>query len=136
VAPHQQYVYTWQVPDRTGPGPMDGSSVMWMYHSHTDEAPDVYSAKLASPPTADDADFQESNKMHSINGYVYADGPVMTMRQRKRVRWYASACYRPPRSRRTWFRTIPACGVSTATSAITFWPACRPATRVLPTQSE
>jgi FtsP/CotA-like multicopper oxidase with cupredoxin domain len=134
VAPHQQYVYTWEVPDRAGPGPMDGSSVMWMYHSHTDEIPDVYSGlmgpieitargkarpdgspndvdreffalfmvddenqshyleaertKLAKPPAADDADFQESNKMHSINGYVYADGPAMTMRQGQRVRWY------------------------------------------------
>lgn len=134
VAPHQQYDYTWQVPERAGPGPMDGSSVMWMYHSHTDEAPDVYSGligpmeitargkarpdgsphdvdreffslfmvmdenqshyleaertKLASPPAADDADFQESNKMHSINGYLYANGPTMTMRQGQRVRWY------------------------------------------------
>ena len=134
VAPHQQYVYTWQVPDRAGPGPMDGSSVMWMYHSHTDEVPDTYAglmgpmeitardkarpdgspadvdreifalfmvmdenlspyleaerAKLAKPPAADDADFQESNKMHSINGYVYGNGPMMTMRQGQRVRWY------------------------------------------------
>ena len=134
VAPHEQYVYTWQVPDRAGPGPMEGSSVMWMYHSHTDETPDVFSGligpmeitargkartdgspndvdreffslfmvidenqshylevertKLADAPAADDADFQESNKMHSINGYVYANGPTMTMRQGQRVRWY------------------------------------------------
>lgn len=134
VAPHQQYVYIWEVPDRAGPGPMDGSSVMWMYHSHTDEVPDVFSGlmgpmeitaqgkarpdgspddvdreiftvftvddenqshyleaertKLAKPPAADDAAFQESNKMHSINGYVYGNGPVVTMRQGQRVRWY------------------------------------------------
>jgi hephaestin len=134
VAPNQQYVYTWQVPERAGPGPMDGSSVMWMYHSHTDEVPDIYSglmgpmeitargkarsdgspadvdreifalfmvmdensshyleaerAKLAKPPAAADADFQESNMMHSINGYVYGNGPMMTMRQGERVRWY------------------------------------------------
>ncbi|MGH3591174.1 MAG: multicopper oxidase domain-containing protein [Pseudonocardiaceae bacterium] len=134
VASHQQYVYTWQVPERAGPGPMDGSSVMWMYHSHTDEVPDVYSGlmgpmeitargkarpdgspddvdreifalfmvmdennshyleaertTLAKPPAADDANFQESNKMHSINGYVYGNGPMMTMRQGQRVRWY------------------------------------------------
>jgi FtsP/CotA-like multicopper oxidase with cupredoxin domain len=43
---------------------------------------------LAKPPAADDADFVESNKMHSINGYVYGNGPVMTMRQGQRVRWY------------------------------------------------
>ncbi|MGH3722156.1 MAG: multicopper oxidase domain-containing protein [Pseudonocardiaceae bacterium] len=134
VAPNQQYVYTWQVPERAGPGPMDGSSVMWMYHSHTDEVSDTYAGlmgpmeitargkarpdgspsdvdreifalymvmnensspyleaqrtKLAKPPTADDADFQESNKMHTINGYVYGNGPMMTMHQGERVRWY------------------------------------------------
>jgi manganese oxidase len=134
VAPHQQYVYTWRVPERAGPGPMDGSSVMWMYHSHTDEVPDVFAGlmgpieitasgkahadgspndvdreifalymvmdennshyletgrtKLAKPPAADDAEFQESNKMHSINGFVYGNGPMMTMHQGERVRWY------------------------------------------------
>jgi hephaestin len=134
VAPQQQYVYTWRVPERAGPGPMDGSSVMWMYHSHTNEVPDVYSGlmgpmeitgrgkahadgspndvdreifalymvmdennshyleaertKLAEPPAADNAEFQESNKMHSINGFVYGNGPMMTMHQGERVRWY------------------------------------------------
>jgi FtsP/CotA-like multicopper oxidase with cupredoxin domain len=134
VAPQQQYVYTWQVPERAGPGPMDGSSAMWMYHSHTDEVLDTYSGlmgpmeitasgkarpdgspddvdrdifalfavmnentthyleaqrtKLAKQPAADDADFQESNKMHSINGYVYGNGPLMTLHQGQRVRWY------------------------------------------------
>ena len=33
--------YTWQVPARAGPGPADGSSVVWMYHSHVDEVNDV-----------------------------------------------------------------------------------------------
>jgi manganese oxidase len=134
VAFHQQYVYTWQVPVRAGPGPMDSSSVMWMYHSHTDEAADTYAGligpmvitargnaradgspndvdreffalfmvmdensspyleaertKLAKPPAADDANFQESNKMYSSNGYVYGNGPIMTMHQDEHVRWY------------------------------------------------
>lgn len=134
VAPRQQYTYTWAVPERAGPGPMDGSSVMWMYHSHTDEVLDTYSGlmgmmaitargkaradgsptdvdreiftlfevsdenkthyietertRLPRPPAADDAGFVESNRMHSINGYVYGNGPLMTMRQDERVRWY------------------------------------------------
>jgi len=33
--------YTWQVPARAGPGPGDGSSIVWMYHSHVDEVNDV-----------------------------------------------------------------------------------------------
>jgi hephaestin len=41
---------------------------------------------LASLPG--DEEFQESNLMHSINGYVYGNGPLMKMRVGERVRWY------------------------------------------------
>lgn len=127
-------VYHWKVPQRAGPGPMDGSSVMWMYHSHVDEVRDTYSGlmgpmvitakglakadgspkdvdqevfalfsvmdenksfyldqelkSLAKPPARDDGDFNESNLMHSINGYVFGNGPMMTVKQGRRVRWY------------------------------------------------
>src|SRR6185437_15918727 len=33
VPPGSTFTYVWPVPARAGPGPMDGSSVMWMYHS-------------------------------------------------------------------------------------------------------
>jgi FtsP/CotA-like multicopper oxidase with cupredoxin domain len=42
VPPGGTHTYTWKVPERAGPGPSDGSSVMWMYHSHTDEVGDLY----------------------------------------------------------------------------------------------
>ena len=35
------HVYLWPVPARAGPGPMDGSSVLWMYHSHVDDVRDI-----------------------------------------------------------------------------------------------
>jgi FtsP/CotA-like multicopper oxidase with cupredoxin domain len=41
VLPHGTHTYVWAVPERAGPGPMDGSSVMWMYHSHVDEVRDI-----------------------------------------------------------------------------------------------
>ncbi|HYA53758.1 MAG TPA: multicopper oxidase domain-containing protein [Streptosporangiaceae bacterium] len=41
-----RHTYIWQVPARTGPGPGDGSSVMWMYHSHTDEVHDTYAGLM------------------------------------------------------------------------------------------
>jgi hypothetical protein len=41
-----KHTYTWLVPDRAGPGPHDGSSVMWMYHSHVDEIADVYAGLM------------------------------------------------------------------------------------------
>ena len=48
VPPGTVYTYNYKVPDRAGPGPMDGSSVMWMYHSHKDEVGDDY-AGLVGP---------------------------------------------------------------------------------------
>ncbi len=41
VAPGKTYTYHFDVPARSGPGPMDPSSILWMYHSHTDETRDV-----------------------------------------------------------------------------------------------
>ncbi len=40
------HVYVWPVPARAGPGPMDGSTVLWMYHSHTEEDRDIYTGLL------------------------------------------------------------------------------------------
>ncbi len=42
------HVYVWPVPERAGPAPGDGSSVLWMYHSHVDEGKDV-NAGLIGP---------------------------------------------------------------------------------------
>jgi FtsP/CotA-like multicopper oxidase with cupredoxin domain len=139
VAPGDTYTYTWKVPERAGPGPMDGSSVMWMYHSHADEIADtnaglvgpmvITAAGKGDPVTAtpldvdreifsyftvenenaslyldrnlqdlaqsphqvaasDEDGFEESNLMHSVNGFVYGNGPVPTMKVGQRVRWY------------------------------------------------
>ena len=42
------HTYTWEVPERAGPGPHDESSVLWAYHSHTDEITDT-NAGLIGP---------------------------------------------------------------------------------------
>ena len=130
------HTYTWPVPERAGPAGHDGSSVMWMYHSHTDEVSDTYAGlmgpmvvtaaamarpdgtpkdvdrelfvlytvmnennspylaanlkkytKLSEPPD-DDEDFEESNLKHSINGYMFGNQPMMTIKKGQRVRWY------------------------------------------------
>ena len=41
VPPGGTHVYEWIVPERAGPGPHDGSSVLWMYHSHVNEVRDI-----------------------------------------------------------------------------------------------
>ena len=40
------FTYTWTVPERAGPGPMDPSSILWMYHSHFNESRDMNSGLL------------------------------------------------------------------------------------------
>ncbi|MGH7573428.1 MAG: multicopper oxidase domain-containing protein, partial [Gemmatimonadota bacterium] len=48
VPPGGTHVYEWPVPERAGPAAGDGSSVLWMYHSHVDEERDV-NAGLMGP---------------------------------------------------------------------------------------
>ncbi len=137
VAPGSTYTYTWKVPERAGPGPGDGSSVLSMYHAHADEVGDTYGgligpmvitragmaepdgspidvdrevfnmfevtdenqspylaknirehARTPSSVDPDDDDFGESNLMHSINGFVYGEGPHVVLKAGQRVRWY------------------------------------------------
>jgi FtsP/CotA-like multicopper oxidase with cupredoxin domain len=41
IAPSDSYTYRWQVPTRSGPGPADPSSVVWLYHSHVNSPQDM-----------------------------------------------------------------------------------------------
>jgi len=48
VAPGQTFTYIWEVPERAGPGPNDPSSIVWLYHSHTNELMDVNSGLVGA----------------------------------------------------------------------------------------
>lgn len=48
VKPGQTYTYVWHVPDRAGPAANDPSSIMWMYHSHTNDYRD-FNSGLVGP---------------------------------------------------------------------------------------
>jgi manganese oxidase len=44
---------------------------------------------LPQPPADPSSDeFNESNLMHSINGYVFGNSPMVTVKKGQRVRWY------------------------------------------------
>jgi len=149
VPPGKTHVYTWQVPERAGPGPGDPSSLVWLYHSHGNTAlesglvgaiiitargmagPDgkpkdvdrefvnlfmifdenttwyldhniqAYASdpkgvnKLEFIPADDEGRFSAAgtgfaaaNVKSTINGYLFANGPMMTMKKGERVRWY------------------------------------------------
>jgi len=151
VAPGKTHTYVWDVLERSGPGPNDPSSVVWLYHSHVVEARDVNSGLvgaiivtrrgMARPDGAPkDVDrelvslymaYNESQSWYidhniqtyatdpkgiktddiaavdetghyfltgsgfgdttikwSINGYMYSNMPMMTMKRGQHVRWY------------------------------------------------
>ncbi len=152
VPPGKTHVYTWFAREQAGPGPQDGSSVVWIYHSHNYEPKDVNAGLVGpivitrrgmarpdgSPKDIDheffalfmivdenqsqyldqnvrahvpdpaklnrlelvpadpdgNADlplgrgFALSNLKFTINGYMYGNGPIMTMRKGEHVRWY------------------------------------------------
>jgi FtsP/CotA-like multicopper oxidase with cupredoxin domain len=154
VAPGATHTYTWQVPERAGPGPNDPSSLFWLYHSHCDELRDVASGLfgglvitrrgMARPDgrpkdvdkefvtmyiaineneswylddnirdhctdpkgvkktdfglaaangivgTIATTGFAATNIKWSINGYIYGNMPLMTMKKGDRVRWYVA----------------------------------------------
>src|SRR5271169_863228 len=48
VPPGKTHIYTWEVPERAGPGPNDPSSIVWLYHSHADEPKDVESGLVGA----------------------------------------------------------------------------------------
>lgn len=147
----QSHTYVWNVPERAGPGPADGSSVVWLYHSHNWEPKDV-NAGLIGPmvitrrgmaiadgrpkdidrefavlfmlidenqshyldnnidsytqaphsinkkefvPTDVDGNFHgaghgfaAANFRATINGYMFANLPILTMKRGEHVRWY------------------------------------------------
>jgi FtsP/CotA-like multicopper oxidase with cupredoxin domain len=151
VAPGQAHTYIWKVPERAGPGESDGSSVVWLYHSHNWEPKDV-NAGLIGPmvitrrgmarsdgsPKDVDREFAmlfmliDENQSHylqhnieaytqepksvnrrefalsdvngnfngagmgfaaanfraSINGYMFGNMPMPSMKLGERVRWY------------------------------------------------
>lgn len=151
VPPGQEHTYIWNVPERAGPGEVDGSSVVWFYHSHNWEPKDV-NAGLVGPmvitrrgvarpdgsPKDVDREFAvlfmliDENQSHylqhnietytedpksvkkgefiltdidgnfhgaghgfaaanfkaTINGYIFGNMPMMTMKTGERVRWY------------------------------------------------
>jgi FtsP/CotA-like multicopper oxidase with cupredoxin domain len=46
VPPGSTYTYSWRVTEQAGPGPAEGSSVLWMYHGHVVESKDMNTGLL------------------------------------------------------------------------------------------
>ena len=151
VPPGQTHTFVWNVPERAGPGDDDGSSVVWLYHSHNWEPRDIEAGLIGpmvitrrgmarpdgspkdvdrefatlfmlidentshylqhnidtytqDPKTINKLDFagidQEGNLnaagvgfaaanfKASINGFMFGNLPMPTMKRGEKVRWY------------------------------------------------
>lgn len=62
VPPGGRHTYVWKIPSRAGPGPHDGSSILWMYHGHVDEPGDT-NAGLIGPLIVSSRGMADSNGM-------------------------------------------------------------------------
>jgi hypothetical protein len=67
VAPGATHIYTWEVPERSGPGPEDGPSVLWLYHSHTDEVRDTNSGLVGAMIIYADGLLKEDGSVQGID---------------------------------------------------------------------
>jgi len=154
VPPGKSHTFVWNVPERAGPGEDDGSSVVWLYHSHNWEPRDVeagligpmvitrrgmarpdaspkdvdrefatlfmiidentshylqqnIAANIQDPKSVNKLDmapadlegnldlagsgFAAANYKASINGYIFGNLPMPTMKKGEHVRWYVMA---------------------------------------------
>jgi uncharacterized cupredoxin-like copper-binding protein len=121
IMPGHQYTYTWHVREDAGPSAGQGSSRVWLYHSHV-AAHDIYdgligpivitsAAHARSDGSPDDVDHEfvslfmifdestpqmsddqhEASLKHTINGRFFDNLPGYVMKQDDRVRWYEMA---------------------------------------------
>jgi len=91
VPPGGTHVYVWMVPKRAGPGPMDGSSVLWMYHSHVDEVKDINTGLLGPMIVTARAKAREDGSPVDVDREIVAS----FMQIEEQSSWLASANLHP-----------------------------------------
>jgi manganese oxidase len=67
VAPGATFSYTWEVPERSGPGPNDPSSIIWLYHSHGNETMDTNSGLMGPILISRKNTLQPNGKLKGID---------------------------------------------------------------------
>ena len=67
VMPGTTYTSTWDVPERSGPGPKDPSSIIWLYHSHVDEVADTNTGLIGPIIISRKGTLQKNGKLKGID---------------------------------------------------------------------
>lgn len=67
VAPGQTYTYTWQIPQRAGPGSGDSNSVVWLYHSHVNSIADTNAGFVGAMVIAREDERDSTGKLAQVD---------------------------------------------------------------------
>lgn len=67
IEPGEQFTYEWSVPERSGPGPQDPSSIVWLYHSHVDEVADTNAGLIGAIIISRKGFLQNNGKLKGID---------------------------------------------------------------------
>ena len=67
VNPGATHTYTWEVPERSGPGPEDPSSIVWLYHSHVNEVMDTNTGLVGPIIISRRGELQDNGKLKGID---------------------------------------------------------------------
>lgn len=65
------------MPERAGPGPEDGSSVVWMYHSHVDETADTYSGLFGAITITRAGHAKPDGRPNNVDKCASPAGPII-----------------------------------------------------------
>ena len=94
------HTYTWEVPERAGPGPGEGSSVMWMYHGHTDEVSDMYAGLMGPMEITRRGEAREDGSPKDVDREIFALFSVMNENEspflQQNIRRFTSPPYPDP----------------------------------------
>ncbi|CAO3612187.1 unnamed protein product [Cunninghamella echinulata] len=71
ILPGKRYTYTWQIRPRAGPGPTDGDSLVWGYHSHVTEF-DIYAGLYGAIIVYRKGKYSQSDNNNEIITTVFA----------------------------------------------------------------
>ncbi|KAI8361729.1 Cupredoxin [Blakeslea trispora] len=94
VKPNHNYTYTWNVLPRAGPGPKDGNSIVWGYHSHVTEA-DLFAGLYGAivvyrPGTLSENDIVTSVFVVDENQSPYFDRTLLNLTKSNATESYAA----------------------------------------------
>ncbi len=67
LEPGATHSYTWEVPERSGPGPKDPSSIVWLYHSHVNEVMDTNAGLIGPIIISRRGELQDNGKLKGID---------------------------------------------------------------------